>query len=104
MPRQNTETGRWEVSVFRVPGMTIDEVHDLGTRSFNRQFGFGEITPQDVEEAALTLDTRANELHADIDGWPEDKDDYLARALILSNAAKPRLAPTALPGSSAGPR
>ncbi len=89
MPRDDSN----EISVFRIDGLTEDEIWKIWENSVNRTsnrtlYGRAEITTLEVETQDLQVipDNESNR-HANITGWPTEKSKRLQIAQELAAIA-----------------
>jgi hypothetical protein len=84
-------------SVFRIDGLVEAEIWGIGDREVTAAsgraiLGRGDILQGDVEKTKLYLDHNNIPLrHANIAGWPPDKDERISLAQELAAAASLRL-------------
>lgn len=79
------------LSVYRSDGMTKTELWNIGDRNPNERnlHGVGIVAVSEVGMVGLGLDPNDDHpRHADITGWPEDKEEQKILALQLSSSAK----------------
>ena len=81
-------------SVFRVSELTTEEVQRIGQSVASARqpprtlYGHAELTAESVFETGLTLSAaEPPPRHADILGWPEEKDIQLEFAQLLAEAS-----------------
>ena len=93
MPRANPENGQWETSVFRIYGLTDEEVWEIGESvvivSGKTLYGRAAIRVEDVEKAGLSVMPDDNPpRHANIIGWPDEKSERKLFAERLVGSAQ----------------
>lgn len=93
IPRANPENGRWETSVFRISGLSDEEIWEIGvsvvTISGKTLYGRAAIRAEDVEKAGLLVIPDDNPLrHANIIGWPDEKSERKLFAERLVGSAQ----------------
>lgn len=78
------------LSVFRIDGLNSKSVVQLSSKHIlgKTLYGWAKLTEKNVQKNGLSLDLNEDpERHADIVGWPEDKDRRKIIALELANAS-----------------
>ncbi len=87
-------------SVYRTSGVVEQEIWDIGDTYVAKPQGKtiyarGDVSAKDVFGVDLQIqpDTRPHRLHANIVGWPEEKEEKMKLATELANAATLRLPP-----------
>ena len=89
------------LSVFRTQGMSCDEVQKMGEESVAEDrtlYGWASLAAQSVrsiDKNGLAVEPDPPpDRHASIEGWPEDKNEQMLRALQLASIAKLRVVRT----------
>ena len=73
------------LSVFRIGGLILEEVWEIGRVNLVNVYGFADIKASAVYEKNLDIDADSNPpRHADITGWPQEKSE---RKLIAQELA-----------------
>ena len=88
MPPPNRKT-----SVFQINGLTESEIWDIGEEVVRPNgktlYGRGDILAVQIEKTKLRIDyDNTPPRHANIIGWPEDKDEQKSLAQELAAEAK----------------
>lgn len=86
------------VSVFRLKGLSEQEIwkigHEIADPLGKTLYGRGDVEAQAVASAELTIDPdNVPERHANIVGWPDEKQKQKLRAMELAKVAALQLHP-----------
>jgi len=88
MPRKKAETDRLETSIFRVFGLSSEDVIELSklARQDKQAKAAAHHRVKHIHESSLELEAdNTPERHANIIGWPEEKFEQLDRAEKLAS-------------------
>ncbi len=95
-PMFNKENERYETSVCRIDDLSGDEIWETGITEVEQRrpgskkiLARGDFTEKCLSDTVLTIENSFHifNRHADIIGWPNEKDEHLALKQFLANSA-----------------